>query len=114
MTVQEAAQTLGRSTEQVRRYLREGKLEGQRIGGQWFIKEPATLHGAKPVKGAGMATETISHFPGLGREAVVDDGRLGLFERINRRREQIRVQWTQLGVNLTAGEIVRASREEES
>ncbi len=37
LSVQEAARSLGRSTEQVRRYLREGKLEGTRIGGQWFI-----------------------------------------------------------------------------
>ncbi len=37
VTVPEAADRLGRSTEQVRRYLREGKLKGTRIGGQWFI-----------------------------------------------------------------------------
>jgi excisionase family DNA binding protein len=37
LTVMEAARVLGRSTEQVRRYLREGVLPGQRIGGQWFI-----------------------------------------------------------------------------
>jgi hypothetical protein len=36
--VAEAAQFLDRSTEQVRRYLREQKLKGRRIGGQWFIK----------------------------------------------------------------------------
>lgn len=37
MSVAEAAQRLQRSTEQVRRYLREGRLQGRRIGGQWFI-----------------------------------------------------------------------------
>ncbi len=36
-TVADAAARLERSTEQVRRYLREGRLLGQRIGGQWFI-----------------------------------------------------------------------------
>jgi DNA (cytosine-5)-methyltransferase 1 len=36
-TVADAASQLGRSTEQIRRYLREGRLRGQRIGGQWFI-----------------------------------------------------------------------------
>ncbi|MGI8644350.1 MAG: helix-turn-helix domain-containing protein [Thermomicrobiales bacterium] len=36
-TVADAAPRLNRSTEQVRRYLREGRLAGQRIGGQWFI-----------------------------------------------------------------------------
>jgi excisionase family DNA binding protein len=37
LSVHEAATRLGRSTEQVRRYLREGKLKGQRIGNQWWI-----------------------------------------------------------------------------
>jgi excisionase family DNA binding protein len=42
LSVSEAARRLERSTEQVRRYLREGRLSGRRIGGQWFI-ERATL-----------------------------------------------------------------------
>jgi hypothetical protein len=37
LSVADAAQALERSTEQVRRYLREGRLKGRRIGGQWFI-----------------------------------------------------------------------------
>jgi len=37
VSVHEAARLLDRSTEQVRRYLREGRLSGRRIGGQWFI-----------------------------------------------------------------------------
>ena len=41
ITVAEAARRLGRSIEQVRRYLREGKLPGRRIGQQWFIDEDA-------------------------------------------------------------------------
>lgn len=38
LTVAQAARMLERSTEQVRRYLREQRLPGQRIGGQWFIE----------------------------------------------------------------------------
>ncbi len=38
LSVSDAAQRLTRSTEQVRRYLREGRLLGRRIGGQWFIE----------------------------------------------------------------------------
>lgn len=38
MTVAETARFLQRSTEQIRRYLREGSLPGRRIGGQWFIQ----------------------------------------------------------------------------
>jgi excisionase family DNA binding protein len=37
LTVAQAASVLERSTEQVRRYLRENRLTGQRLGGQWFI-----------------------------------------------------------------------------
>jgi excisionase family DNA binding protein len=39
VTVAEAAKRLGRSEEQVRRYLRAGRLKGQRVGNQWFIDE---------------------------------------------------------------------------
>lgn len=41
LTVADAASALDRSTEQVRRYLREGRLRGRRLGGQWFIEESA-------------------------------------------------------------------------
>ncbi|MGH2558750.1 MAG: helix-turn-helix domain-containing protein [Thermomicrobiales bacterium] len=37
LSVADAARALERSTEQVRRYLREGRLRGRRLGGQWFI-----------------------------------------------------------------------------
>ncbi len=40
-TVAEAARYLGRSIEQVRRYLREARLEGYRLGNQWFVPEAA-------------------------------------------------------------------------
>jgi len=38
LSVSDVARRLDRSTEQVRRYLREGRLTGRRIGGQWFIE----------------------------------------------------------------------------
>ena len=41
LSVSEAARRLNRSTEQVRRYLREQRLRGHRIGGQWFIEAKA-------------------------------------------------------------------------
>jgi excisionase family DNA binding protein len=41
LTVADAARALERSTEQVRRYLREGRLTGRRLGGQWFIDRAA-------------------------------------------------------------------------
>ena len=41
LSVAETARILKRSTEQVRRYLREGRLAGRRVGGQWFIEPGA-------------------------------------------------------------------------
>lgn len=41
LSVAETARLLNRSTEQVRRYLREGRLAGRRMGGQWFIDHAA-------------------------------------------------------------------------
>lgn len=35
--VQEAARRLNRSPDQVRRYLREGRLKGQRVNNRWFV-----------------------------------------------------------------------------
>lgn len=42
LTVAETAKLLRRSTEQVRRYLREGSLPGRRLGGQWFVHQTDT------------------------------------------------------------------------
>ncbi|MCA9876728.1 MAG: helix-turn-helix domain-containing protein [Thermomicrobiales bacterium] len=44
LTVADAARILDRSTEQVRRYLREGVLPGERIGNQWFISQADLDH----------------------------------------------------------------------
>lgn len=43
VSVADAAKRLERSTEQVRRYLREGRLQGRRVGGQWFIDGNALI-----------------------------------------------------------------------
>lgn len=43
ISVADAAKVLDRSTEQVRRYLREGRLPGRRVGGQWFIDRSALV-----------------------------------------------------------------------
>ena len=56
LTVADAARILGRSTEQVRRYLREGVLPGERIGNQWFIAEFDLQHMLEArQRGAGLA-----------------------------------------------------------
>jgi excisionase family DNA binding protein len=85
ITVAEAARRLNRSIEQVRRYLREGKLRGQRIGNQWFVEE-STL-------------EAPHDEPLVPPELV---------ERIRRRREAIR---RRIGHDFDVVELIRRSRE---
>jgi excisionase family DNA binding protein len=41
LPLKEVARQLGRSLEQVRRYVREGKLPAQKLGMQWFVDRPA-------------------------------------------------------------------------
>jgi excisionase family DNA binding protein len=85
ITVAEAARRLNRSIEQVRRYLREGKLRGQRIGNQWFVEE-RTLEAPR------------------GEPLVPAE----LVERIRRTREEIR---SRAGHNFDVVEMIRRSRE---
>ncbi len=41
LTLKEVARELGRSLEQVRRYVREGKLPAKKMGMQWFVSRRA-------------------------------------------------------------------------
>jgi len=64
VTVEEAARRLDRSIEQVRRYLRESRLPGRRIGQQWFIEE-AALAAWRPPRGragAGRIGEAVATY----------------------------------------------------
>jgi excisionase family DNA binding protein len=40
LTVGEVAKKLGRNPELVRRWLREGRLRGERIGWSWLVSAP--------------------------------------------------------------------------
>ncbi|MGQ9572539.1 MAG: helix-turn-helix domain-containing protein [Dehalococcoidia bacterium] len=106
ITVAEAARRLGRSLEQVRRYLREGKLKGQRIGGQWFVEE-ASLEIRYPpggranvrIRERGVAMEA----PKLTKEEID-----ALIRLIDENREAIR---RRLGHGLDISQLIRKSRE---
>ena len=62
VSVNEAARRLGRSIEQVRRYLREGRLPGLRIGGQWFIEEDALAAWHPERRGIGRVREAVATY----------------------------------------------------
>jgi excisionase family DNA binding protein len=88
ITVAEAAKRLDRSIEQVRRYLREGKLKGQRIGNQWFVDEASLETGGKELA------------PLIPKE---------LMDEIDATREAI---FRRTGIIFDAVEMVRESRED--
>jgi excisionase family DNA binding protein len=62
VTVNEAARRLGRSIEQVRRYLREGRLPGRRIGLQWFIEEEALARWRPERRATGRVGEAVATY----------------------------------------------------
>lgn len=109
ITVAEAARRLGRSIEQVRRYLREGKLKGQRIGQQWFIEERSLEVNYQP---SGRRFQRIKE-----PSAVMEAGKLSkeeiesLIKSIDENREAIsrRVGGT---LNIDIVEMLRLDREE--
>jgi excisionase family DNA binding protein len=106
ITVAEAARRLGRSLEQVRRYLREGKLKGQRIGGQWFVEEASLPLRYEPSRGTGQRIREV----GVVMEAVklskeeID----ALIKRIDANREAIR---RRLGHGFDISRLIEESRE---
>lgn len=102
ITVAEAARRLNRSIEQVRRYLREGRLRGQRIGGQWFVEETAISAMVDPKlryeqqmellrrireNREGIYRETGRLFDGAGAVREVREERLRRFDRDLPRRK---------------------------
>ena len=85
ITVAEAARRLNRSIEQVRRYLRAGKLRGVRVGHQWFVEEKS--------------------LPTLRGERLIPPE---LIEEIDRTRQEI---FRRTGITFEVVEMVRESRE---
>jgi len=106
ITVAEAARRLGRSLEQVRRYLREGKLKGQRVGGQWFVEE-ASLPLPYQIRSGPRAR---IREPGATMEAtrLTKEEIEALIKRVDENREAIR---RRLGHGFDVVELLRRSRE---
>jgi excisionase family DNA binding protein len=105
ITVAEAARRLGRSLEQLRRYLREGKLKGQRIGGQWFVEEASLPLRYEPSRGTGQRIREV----GVVTEApkLTEEELDALIKRINENREAIR---RRLGHGLDIVKLIEESR----
>ena len=112
-TVNEAARQLGRSIEQVRRYLREGRLPGRRIGQQWFIEEEALAHWRPERRAAGRVGEAVATYKATimktdktkKRDRLIDEE---LLREIDEIAERIREEAGEIDVV----ELIRQDREE--
>ncbi len=116
VTVEQAARRLDRSIEQVRRYLREGRLPGRRIGQQWFIEE-AALGAWRPGRrsaGAGRIGEAVATYE--ARAMKTDETKKGetlslkeWLREVDEIAEEIRRECGEFDVV----EMIRRSREED-
>ena len=108
LTVYETAKRLGRSLEQVRRYLREGKLPGERIGSQWFVRETAVAYLVErkaPEMKAGRAP-----YPKTVRSMTAEE-RMNYVARVEARRGDIGYRWERECVRVDVVEALREERE---
>ncbi|MSQ40308.1 MAG: DNA-binding protein [Dehalococcoidia bacterium] len=108
VTVPEAAKRMGRSLEQVRRYLREGKLPGERIGNQWFIRETAVVYLVEP-----QSEEKATMEPNVRR--TIHDMTLrergAYIEKVYHLREAIARRWEARGVRVDVVGFLEEERE---
>jgi excisionase family DNA binding protein len=68
LTLKDVAKELNRSLEQVRRYVREGKLPAQKLGMQWFV-ERKDLDAFKGVTGKASGDDLLAELRAL-RESI--------------------------------------------
>lgn len=110
ITVSEAARLLSRSIEQVRRYLREGKLGGRRIGQQWFIDKAALGKLYTPSSRRYLMVREAAAVMEAPKKTVTKEI-AELTRRVQRNREAIR---RRLGGDLKIDvvELLRIDREE--
>jgi excisionase family DNA binding protein len=106
ITVAQAAKRLGRSLEQVRRYLREGKLKGQRIGGQWFVEEASLPLRYAPSQGTGQRIREAGVV--MEPRKLTKEELDALIKRIDANREAIR---RRLGHGFDISRLIEESRE---
>ncbi|MEX0800100.1 MAG: helix-turn-helix domain-containing protein [Dehalococcoidia bacterium] len=113
ISVAEAARRMRRSIEQVRRYLREGKLKGERIGQQWFVDEaslgePVFRYKRSPARSTGQVREVAAI---MDSEAIAKSRIETLIREVEASREEM---GRRLGgnVDISVVEMLQADRDE--
>ena len=86
LTVKDVASELGRSIEQVRRYIREGRLPARKIGLQWFVA-PEQLHSFRSGAGqTGTQHTLIERIRDLNARITAESGGINVVAMLDESR----------------------------
>ena len=89
LKLNQVAQELGRSLEQVRRYVREGKLPARKLGMQWFVTR-RDLDSFRAVEPNASATDVLERIK-ANRESIRQrHGRINVLDLM----DEIRGSWS--------------------
>jgi excisionase family DNA binding protein len=85
LPLKEVARQLGRSLEQVRRYVREGKLPAQKLGMQWFVERRA-LEAFKSANGRVVKEDVLARARALRERIRARVGQMDVVELLEESR----------------------------
>ena len=85
LPLKEVARQLGRSLEQVRRYVREGKLPAQKLGMQWFVERRA-LEAFKSANGVVVKEDVLARARALRERIRARVGQMDVVELLEESR----------------------------
>ena len=85
LSLKEVARQLGRSLEQVRRYVREGKLPAQKLGMQWFVESRA-LEAFKSANGVVAQEDVLARARALRERIRARVGQMDVVELLEESR----------------------------
>ena len=86
LTLREVARELDRSLEQVRRYVREGKLPAEKIGMQWFV-ERSSLKAFRGGSDNSPSVDVLAKARKLREEIKNNVGFVNVIELLDQSRE---------------------------
>jgi excisionase family DNA binding protein len=96
LPLKEVARQLGRSLEQVRRYVREGKLPAQKLGMQWFVERGA-LEAFKSANGRVVKEDVLARARALREKIRQRVGLLNVVELLEESRRSRTFDLSQMG-----------------
>lgn len=87
LAIKDVARALSRSLEQVRRYIREGKLPAEKLGMQWFV-DPEDLDAFKGVLGTPTGLDALARASSLRKSIEERGGRFEIVALLDESRER--------------------------